>query len=268
MTVVEQILLNAESYPDRLAIVSTDGTEILYGDLAKHLSNVTEYQHFTSGTTGRNKQIVITDENLQRRLSRLEVVRPSLVNVSKLFVPIPRELPLYTQLRSYILLNGKTFFDLGELAPAEAMGLCSDYGVDGSVFIPKNPMFEQLLGVGGDHRFAHVFVSGASASLKLLTDISGGYGASVHINYAASEVGQIAGGDLSEIGEIENCVGRVAPDVLVEIVDGNVRVQCDTMVEGYVDDPYSTKARFHDGFFYPGDIGHFDGEFLVITGRV
>jgi acyl-coenzyme A synthetase/AMP-(fatty) acid ligase len=74
--------------------------------------------------------------------------------------------------------------------------------------------------------------------------------------------------------------GIVWPSVRVEAVDergasvppgemGRIRLKSDCMSVGYIDDPETTARMFHDGWFYPGDLGivRADGR-VKILGRV
>jgi acyl-CoA synthetase (AMP-forming)/AMP-acid ligase II len=50
--------------------------------------------------------------------------------------------------------------------------------------------------------------------------------------------------------------------------EGILRIRTPGMIHGYLDNPGQTRASFHDGWFYPGDIGTVteDG-ILVLKGR-
>lgn len=73
--------------------------------------------------------------------------------------------------------------------------------------------------------------------------------------------------------------GFVWPGVRVEIVDerdravpfgqmGRIRIKTDCMVEGYLDDPETTRQFFRDGWFYAGDLGILHGaRLLQVVGR-
>ena len=72
----------------------------------------------------------------------------------------------------------------------------------------------------------------------------------------------------------------VWPDVQIEIVDdrdrplpfgepGQIRVKTDCMVQGYLDDPETSRRMFKDGWFYAGDAGVLaDPHRLQVLGRV
>ena len=74
--------------------------------------------------------------------------------------------------------------------------------------------------------------------------------------------------------------GTLWPQVQAEAVDehdrsvppgemGRIRLKTDYMSLGYLDDPETTARKFHDGWFYPGDVGTIrPGGQLKILGRV
>src|SRR5262249_47442706 len=89
----------------------------------------------------------------------------------------------------------------------------------------------------------------------------------------------VAFGPASVLEDIPGAVGYVLPGVTVEAIDdsgavlpagrdGLLRVRSHHMIDGYYNDPETTKAFFRDGWFLSGDIGHVtpDG-LLVISGR-
>lgn len=100
----------------------------------------------------------------------------------------------------------------------------------------------------------------------------------LYVRYAATECGAIsmAGpGDHDEAG----AVGIPLESVELEIVDdqgcrlplgerGEIRLRAEGVASTYLNSPSDTAKRFRDGWFYPGDLGHFhdDGQ-LVLDGR-
>ncbi|MFY9225464.1 MAG: long-chain fatty acid--CoA ligase [Blastocatellia bacterium] len=64
-------------------------------------------------------------------------------------------------------------------------------------------------------------------------------------------------------------VGTPIPDVEVKIAeDGEILIRGGGVCQGYYKDPEATKQAFIDGWYYSGDIGHFDDEGnLIITDR-
>ncbi len=64
-------------------------------------------------------------------------------------------------------------------------------------------------------------------------------------------------------------VGQPIPDVEVKIAeDGEILIRGANVCKGYYKDSEATKRTFVDGWYYSGDVGHFDSEGnLVITDR-
>lgn len=98
--------------------------------------------------------------------------------------------------------------------------------------------------------------------------------------YGATEVGRCFQKTLSrsESGQIEYCPKILGSEI--QIVDaahalvspgdvGALRIRNGYTVKGYLNDEEAIKSTFHDGWFYPGDVGYFDvGGSLHIIGRI
>jgi 2,3-dihydroxybenzoate-AMP ligase len=110
------------------------------------------------------------------------------------------------------------------------------------------------------------------ARLRLTPDI--------RIVYGASECGAAAIADASVLAEHRTAAGYTVPGAIIEIIDsdgnplpcgeqGEVRVQTDRLVEGYLGIPPGVDRSFRGGWFYPGDRGTLleDG-LLLIEGRI
>lgn len=267
MTIAETILERAAAYPDRPAIIAADGVVTPYGALA--LPDDFGYGLSTSGTTTTPKKVVLADEHVQRRLARLERVRgPAFATLKKLFAPFSYQNAIGAHLAACIFLRGGTLFRGGTFFdPKDWLDMCQEHEVEGACFVPKLPIFWMLLELGHAYRFPHVYVHGGAATKDQLEMIRDRLGGSVWINYGITEIGQVAGGSLEQVADIPGCVGHVDKDLEVEIDNGEIRVRSDTMASGYEADPALTAKKFKNGWFYPGDLGHFEKGMLVIDGR-
>lgn len=267
MTLVQTIQQRAKAYPDRPAIIAADGAVTPYNalelpdDFACGLS--------TSGTTATPKKVVLADEHVQRRLARFERVRgPAFAKLTRLFAPFSYQNAIGAHLAACMFLKGGTLFTGGAtFDPKGWLDMCQKYEVEGACFVPKLPLFWSLLDVGHDYRFANVYVHGGAASKDQLEMIRDRLGGSVWINYGVTEIGQVAGGSMEQVADIPGCVGYVDSDLEVEIVKGEIRIRSNAMASGYATDPELTAQKFKDGWFYPGDLGHFEKGMLVIDGR-
>ncbi len=100
------------------------------------------------------------------------------------------------------------------------------------------------------------------------------------LGYGTTEAGGVARGDGGLLDRHQGAVGYVRKEAELHIVgpdgqplppgeEGIVRLRTDSMAAEYVNDAKATAMAFHDGWFYPGDLGalHEDG-LLVIKGRL
>jgi len=97
--------------------------------------------------------------------------------------------------------------------------------------------------------------------------------------YASTESGGIAGLRPSDPPEKQASVGRPSAGVQVQIVDatdtplpageiGRIRVRGPTVPDGFYKNPDETARYFIDGWYYTGDLGHFDSDgYLYLAGR-
>ena len=97
--------------------------------------------------------------------------------------------------------------------------------------------------------------------------------------YGSTEAGTSARAPAHMLERYPGCAGYIEPGVEVQIVDeahqpvapgqeGVVRVRSGSVAAEFMGDPAGTAKAFRDGWFYPGDLGVFKTEgVLVITGR-
>jgi acyl-CoA synthetase (AMP-forming)/AMP-acid ligase II len=97
--------------------------------------------------------------------------------------------------------------------------------------------------------------------------------------YGSTEANIVATAPAHAIADTAGAVGFVTPGVTVNIADrsgkpvpaggeGLVRISGPFTVAGYRGDPEGSPAAFHDGWFYPGDIGRLTADrLLVLSGR-
>ena len=103
--------------------------------------------------------------------------------------------------------------------------------------------------------------------------------ATLYTNYGVTEAGFLAGGPLASLDRAAGAVGRLAPEVEVEVLDeqgrtlppgalGTLRVRTPQAARAYFDAPEASQATFRDGWVITGDIVrlHADGN-LEIAGR-
>ena len=97
--------------------------------------------------------------------------------------------------------------------------------------------------------------------------------------YGSTEANIVATAPAHAIADTAGAVGTITPGVTVSIVDrsgkavpaggeGLVRISGPYTVAGYRGDAEGSRNAFHDGWFYPGDIGRLTADhLLVLSGR-
>ena len=138
-----------------------------------------------------------------------------------------------------------------------------------------------LAGAGGP-RFVDIvclrFIGGAVRA-DLLQAAMEKLSPNVFISYASTESAVVSIATPEMLVRHPGTSGRVCECATVEIVDaegkvlpvgttGNMRIRSSHQVSGYYRDEARNQRHFRDGWFYPGDLGHFDAEgLLYMDGR-
>ena len=100
----------------------------------------------------------------------------------------------------------------------------------------------------------------------------------LYVAYATNEVEVACLADPELQKKVADTVGCPVTGMSVEVVDsdgshasngeaGTVRIAGEGVISQYLDDPEATAKSFKEGWFYPGDIGRFEGDSLVFLGR-
>lgn len=122
-------------------------------------------------------------------------------------------------------------------------------------------------------------ILGGAVSTETLRAITAHLTQNVHVIYGSTESGAVTHATPQILAGHPDSVGRVCEWARVEVVDdagapqpagrtGALRIRSAHQVEGYYRDEARTRQHFREGWFYPGDLGHFDEDgLLYIEGR-
>jgi long-subunit acyl-CoA synthetase (AMP-forming) len=261
-------------------------------------------QSATSGSTGPPKAFRLSDDEVTARaLSRSAAKGEAFNQIASLFCDLPALSTAFLAYERWAQLTGVAFFapqdprvqraidvfssDQAAIIPSlarhvqwaaqarrrypaaatieAALQLCAAERVEGIVSRPTELL--DYAATKHDYRFAFVLGTGGPAAAEQSAAIRAGLGENLWFSYGASEVGSIALATAAQVEAIPGCAGALCPGVQVEIDnDGRLRVKTATMIAGY-DDPAATAQYFRDGWFYPGDVGHWTDDGLLVLGR-
>ncbi|MBN1533325.1 MAG: AMP-binding protein [Spirochaetes bacterium] len=255
---------------------------------------------YTSGTTGNPKGVMLTYNNLLssiRGIQRLGMITPSdrilgLLPFHHIF-PLQGTViaPLYT---------GSTSVMVKSLSADEILATMQKYAPTMFLGVPRlYEMFHRglMAKVSSSLPGRLLFLlSRAIGSLQfsrlLFGKVQRAFGGSVHAyltggaklddkvarDLRALGFKLVEGYGLTETSPLvafnpfdavrPGSVGPVMEGVQVKIVEGQVAVKGPNVMKGYFNRPEETAQRVRDGWFYTGDLGHFDKKgYLHITGR-
>ncbi|MDA0231014.1 MAG: class I adenylate-forming enzyme family protein [Proteobacteria bacterium] len=225
---------------------------------------------FTSGTTGDAKRII---ENMRMHENRAEKaqLRAGFDQQSRFLVwPSFALRGIYNYAAACIRVGGCCVYNSQD-GVAETI---ARYDVTHLSVLPS--VLKKTLDtlpddfVKPDNLTISVFGGGVGETLRARA--SRRLATTLFVNYSSNESGPI-----SIVGP--GGVGMVLPGVEVETVDdhhlpvwrqpGLVRVKSGGCIDSYDTDPAATATMFHDGWFYPGDVGEMVGpRSLKLIGRV
>lgn len=199
----------------------------------------------TSGTTGKPKRVLLSDEVLALRVARLATTKGA----------------EFATLRRILWLNA-----IGSAGHLKMKTWCNERGLD-LFYEPQDadgvfgsPSALELLTLSG-LRFSYVMCGGAPLDPGPCRTIRTGLLSECGVMYATyglSECGTVAIATPSQIESIPGCVGRVFDDVSTKIVDGVLFVRTPTMSE----------SEMHDGWICTADRAEFSADgHLILKGR-
>lgn len=236
----------------------------------------------TSGTTGHPKGVAFSHDMLIERIARQNWTFGSAVApCSRIFIDPGLGTAIGFLFWLYTLAKGGTAVVRGPDA-VETMQAFILYKVQAMVASPA-----ALAEFVGYYESAPSLAAGLDVVLSvggmLSRSLSERVRARICSNlvacYGSTEANIVATAPAHAIADTPGAVGYVTPGVTVGIVDtsghpllvgeeGLVRVSGRFTVAGYRGDTGDAQSAFHDGWFYPGDIGRVTADgLLVLTGR-
>jgi long-chain acyl-CoA synthetase len=241
---------------------------------------------YTSGTTGRPKGAVLSQNNIVLNAS---------VCVSDLFYVVKEDvflacLPLFHAFGQTVVMNaafraGAAIVLMPRFEGGAALDLMLEHRV--TVFAGVPTMYIGLLEAAKERAALpklRVAVSGGSSlPLVVLEAFEQRFGVPIYEGYGLSETSPVASFNQRDLGRKPGTVGRGIWGVEVDVVNaeiedrivplalgelGEIVIRGHCVFKGYLNNPEATRAAVVDGWFRSGDLGTKDRDgFITIVDR-
>jgi acyl-CoA synthetase (AMP-forming)/AMP-acid ligase II len=234
----------------------------------------------TSGTTGEQKAVPFTEEQLiQRVWAQVVGLRP-LAGPSKTLSMMGLSSGAGFTNLMLVLMTGGTLMLIPGVAQLSRVS--SLYKIDRILVSTAQliAVLQQQDNDGADFAGVKSMVVGGSHIPRSVARRARVICRNVTCLYGSTEVGVVATASAETTIKHQSAVGFVAPGVKVEVVDeggtpvgfdreGVIRVKVPGAPNRYLNDEVASRSVFRDGWFYPGDVGSLSGEgLLYVSGRV
>jgi acyl-CoA synthetase (AMP-forming)/AMP-acid ligase II len=252
------------------------GLPALDGTAADHVARII----CTSGTTGEQKAVPFTEDQLVQRVWSQVAGLRSLAGQSTTLGMMGLSSGAGFTNMMLVLMTGGTLILVPGLA--QLSRLSSLYKMDRILASTAQliAMLRQQDNEGADFAGVKSMVVGGSHIPRSIAKRARAICRNITCLYGSTEVGVVATAQAETIIKHQSAVGFVAPGAKVEIVDesgtplgldheGVLRVRVKGAPSRYLNDEAASRRVFRDGWFYPGDIGTLSAEgLLYVSGRV
>ena len=242
---------------------------------------------YTSGTTGKPKGVMLSEQNL---ISNLDGIHPviGLSAEHRLLLALPLFHAYGLIIGLYALDKDAALFLVPNFAPKKILQTLVEHQVSVLPLVPT--MFTLILSGAqkmGVENFKHLkacISGGASLPEALLKQIEETLDLTVLEGYGLTETSPVLAVNSWERGSIPKSVGKPIPNVDIKLVDeagkrvdwtpgsesgeGEILAKGPNIMQGYYKLDKETKEAFDaEGYFRTGDLGRFDAEgHLFISG--
>jgi long-chain acyl-CoA synthetase len=239
--------------------------------------------HYTSGTTGRPKGILLSHGNLISNVRSLQTTRDWELGHHVFGCPLPLFHGYSTTILTLFPLSiGATVVLMPRFTPEGCLSTIVDYGITFFGGVPS--MYALFNKVKNPSRFdisrcQYWICGGAPLPMPVLQEFETRFKATLYEGYGLIETSPVVTLNPLDYRRKPGTIGVPVRDVVVKIIDdegrevppgetGEVIVQGPNIMQGYFRDTERTGEVIKNGWFYTGDLGKVDKDgFCSIVGR-
>jgi long-chain acyl-CoA synthetase len=239
--------------------------------------------HYTSGTTGRPKGILLSHGNFVSNVRSLQATRAWELGLHVFGCPLPLFHGYSTTILTLFPLSiGATVVLMPKFTAEGCLSAISEYEITFFGGVPA--MYALFTKVRNPERFdlsrcCYWICGGAPLPLPVLEEFEAKFKAAIYEGYGLIETSPVVTLNPLDHRRKPGTVGPTVRGVVVKIIDeegrevpqgetGEIIVTGPNIMQGYFRDPVRTAEVLKDGWFYTGDIGKVDEEgFYTILGR-
>lgn len=233
----------------------------------------------SSGTTGRPKAISLTIKAFQQWVMNYYSTL-GLGVWDRLMLVIGLSTSWGFTIAAHALFGGRTLVFAGN--PREILHMTAVYGADAlaaTTLQLREILRQQASEPMPCGSLRTILTGGGLSSRALLAEARASLCSSIVNLLGSTEAGGTAFANVDQLTEIEGATGFVAPWAELEIVDRNdrpvpagsegiVRIRATCQGAPYPPERAPENTSFRDGWFYPGDLGRYGAnDLLILTGR-
>lgn len=232
---------------------------------------------FTSGTTGKSKGVMLTQENLASNVLSVDFeAEPGTVILSVL--PIHHAFCLVMDWLKGFSLGATVCINDSLMHMVKNMGIFKPEIIlmvplmvetiykrlsSAGPLIPKKLVAAKAF--GGNLR---IIITGGAHLDPFYIDKFADYGIDIFEGYGMSECSPVISSNTPQIHKAGS-IGKPLSNVEISFADGEILVKGSSVMKGYYKMPEETAETLRDGWLHTGDKGYLDEDgFLFINGRI
>ena len=232
---------------------------------------------FTSGTTGKSKGVMLTQNNLAENATCLDMkIGPHTVILSVLPIHhaycLSMDILKGISLGSVICINDSIMRmakniqlftpDMILMVPLMIETFARKLEEVRAAGLPAEPVRKKMFG-----ERLHTICSGGAYLNPDYVDLFAEFGITILQGYGMTECSPVISTNL-EWENKKDSVGKLLPNCEAKVVDEEIWVRGSSVMQGYYKMPEQTAETLEDGWLKTGDLGYVDeDDFVYITGR-